>query len=302
MPTPRPLLFATISAFATLTDDDRATVNAFAARGLAVEPFVWDDPAEQSRLETAAGVVIRSCWDYHLRPGAFDQWIAGVEAQGVPLVNAAPLVRWNLHKRYLVELAERGVPVVPTRLVERGSGASLLDVLVDAGWDDVVVKPAVSLSAYETFRTRRAAAATGDGARFAALVAAGDVLVQPFVREILNGEWSLIYFGGRFSHAVVKRAAPGDFRVQSDFGGQATLTEPSPSLRAQAETVLAALPVPAVYARLDGVDVGGRFVLMEAECIDPELHFLRHPPGAALFAEAVGEACRTATSGASAAS
>lgn len=277
------VFFATAGEHPDLTADDRVAAAALAERGVRVEPLVWTR-ADPASLDGAA-VVIRSCWDYHLRPDEFAGWISALEARGVPVANAPELVRWNLHKGYLRELEERGVPVVPTRWVERGDPRTLGEHLDAAGWAEAVVKPAVSLSAYETWRVSRAEA-SGSEARFARLRAAGDVLVQRFVPEIASGgEWSLVFLGGEFTHAVRKRPKPGDFRVQSEHGGSVDAPPPPGELVEAAAGVLAALRRPApTYARVDGVVAGGRFLLMELEVIDPVLFFSAHPPAAARFA------------------
>lgn len=273
------VLLATSPDLPALDDDDRPLVEALGALGIGAAPLVWSDPAALD-LPPGEVVVVRSCWDYHLHPARFLGWIDALEGRGVELVNPAPLLRWNLHKRYLVELGERGIPVVPTELVESGRGPTLAEVLARRGWERAVVKPAVSLSAHETWRLSRAEAA-GQEARFAALRARGDVLVQRFVPEIVSeGEWSLVFLGGEYSHAVRKRPKAGDFRVQSDHGGRATPEAPPAWVLEGARRVLDSLAETPVYARVDGVAAGGRLLLMELECIDPSLFLGAHPPAA----------------------
>lgn len=267
------VLFATNADHPDLTADDRLAAAAVERAGIRVEPGVWSrtDPAALSGVDA---VVIRSCWDYHLVPQDFDAWLEGVERAGIPAVNPVSLLRWNLHKRYLLDLERQGVAIVPTRLIPRGAvGVTLADLLDLANWDEAVVKPAVSLSAHETWRTTRGQARVHE-ARFAALLRAGDVLLQRFVPEVMDGgEWSLVFLGGQFSHAVVKRPRAGDFRVQQDHGGSVEAAAAPPGVLAEAARVVGALPVAPAYARIDGVEVAGRLLLMEAECIDPVLYF-----------------------------
>jgi glutathione synthase/RimK-type ligase-like ATP-grasp enzyme len=231
-------------------------------------------------------VVVRSTWDYHHRPAQFLQWIARLEAAGVPVWNPPALLRWNLDKRYLAELGGQGVVVVPTLTVPHGSETSLPAALASAGWDAAVVKPAVSASAHETWRTSRTRAEL-DAARFAALVRAGEVLVQPYLPAIEQGEWSLCFLGGRYSHAVLKRPRRGDFRVQSELGGEVLLARPEPGLVARAEEVVARLPAPWLYARVDACEVDGALVLMELELIEPTLFFHADPSAPTRFAQAL---------------
>ena len=263
-----------------LTADDRILLAELRARGVAAEAVVWD--AEREWGESGA-VVIRSCWDSHLRRDEFVEWARRVERSGARLWNPARLVEWNTDKRYLRDLESRGIAVVPTRWVREGDAVPpLAELLGDAGWEEAVVKPAISAGAYETWRTS-AVAARDDEARFAALVrgGAGDVLVQPFVERVLrDGEWSLVFFAGDFSHAVRKRPAPGDFRVQEQFGGLTAPATPPPALVADASRVVeeAARATgiethDVLYARVDGVEEEGRLVLMELECVEPTLFF-----------------------------
>jgi glutathione synthase/RimK-type ligase-like ATP-grasp enzyme len=199
-------------------------------------------------------------------------------------------VRANSHKSYLADLGRRGVAVVPTTYLPRGSRASLAAILGERGWTDVVVKPAVSASAYRTSRVRREVT-PADEAGFADVLAQGDVLVQPYLPEIaVAGEWSFVFLGGAFSHAVRKLPRPGDYRVQDEHGGRAFTETPSPALLAQAERIAAAIPRPWLYARVDAVETRGALVLMELELIEPALFLAQDPAAPGRFAEAIRRA------------
>ncbi len=260
------IALATYAKLPTLNDDDRLLIQALAERGVDAVPAVWDSPAV--RWEEFRGVLVRSCWDYHLRLDEFRRWITRIE--GV-VWNPASLLRWNSHKRYLRDLAARGVPVVPTQWLERGRPADLAQVLGGAAWREAVVKPAVSASAHGTWRTS-AATAPADQPRLDAQLRAGDVMVQPLLPEVAAvGEWSLVFLGGRFSHAVLKRPGRDDYRVQWEFGGSADSAVPPDALVADAARVMAAVPGEPVYARVDGVERDGHLMLMELELIEPHL-------------------------------
>lgn len=288
----RSILFATSEEHAGLVDDDLATVPAFRALGADVAPLVWTRMDERA-LEAAAAVVVRSCWDYHLRPRAFDDWVGRVERAGVPLVNSPRLIRWNMHKGYLLELERAGVPIVPTRLVGAGAAVSLASVVAEHGWTEAVVKPAVSLNGWRTWRTAGGAAGARHADEFDAMIGEADVLIQRYVPEIAtSGEWSLVFFGGRFSHAVRKLPAAGEFRVQVEHGGSVRLAEPPAPMVDQALHAIAALPDAPAYVRVDGVVVEDAFLVMEVEAIDPTLHFPLHAPAREAFARAVLEVAR----------
>ena len=287
----RRIALATGARWPELPAEERLVIPALTRLGAVAVPIVWDDPA--APWISFDAVVVRSCWDYHLKVDAFLAWLDRLSRLGIPVLNPTALIRWNADKRYLLELAARGVSVVPTRLVPRAagdSGLSLLQVLEALGADEVVVKPAVSASAHRTWRTSRAAAA-GDAASFEALVAAGDVLVQPFVPAVTDGEWSVICFGGVPSHAVLKRPAPGDWRVQGELGGTAE-RRPAPAavVDGAARVLAAAGAERAAYARVDGCEVDGVFVLMELELIEPQLYLGLEEAAPGRFAEAIAAA------------
>ncbi len=282
------IALATYATLPSLNDDDRLLIAALTERGVTARPAVWDSP--DVRWEELQGVLVRSCWDYHRRLPEFLAWIARLEGSGVALWNAAAVLRWNSHKAYLRDLAGRGVPIVPTCWLGRGDGTDLAALLGREGWRDAVVKPAVSASATGTWRTSPATAAA-DQPRLDGLLHAGDVMVQPFIPEVADpGEWSLVFLGGRFSHAVLKRPAGGDYRVQWEFGGSALAAAPPDQLIADAERVLAAAPGDPVYARVDGVARDGRLLLMELELIEPHLFLGWDPRAAARLAAALGAA------------
>ena len=272
------IALATYSKLPTLNDDDRLLIPALAALGVTAVPAVWD--SGQVCWDEFQGVLIRSSWDYHLRPLEFLDWIARLERGGVRVWNPGALLRWNHHKRYLRDLAARGVATVPTRWLARGEPADLQALLADVGWREAVIKPAVSASAFGTWRSSTETASR-DQSRLEELLSTGDVMVQPLLSEVGDGgEWSLVFLGGSFSHAVLKRPAAGDYRVQWEFGGSAVAAAPARRLIADAERVLAAAPGDALYARVDGVEREGRLVLMELELIEPHL-FLGWDNGAA---------------------
>lgn len=280
----------TYSGVPAITTDDRLLRDALVARGAEVEARPWDAKVDWSVYHR---IILRSCWNFHHRPQEFRLWVNDVREQhDGSLMNGPALVQWSVDKRYLKDLDERGVAVVPTIWVDAADGRESpdLDALIaEQGWDGgAVVKPAISATAHETWRI-----APDDGGahqvRFKSLLAASPsgLMVQPFLPEIEDGEWSLVFLGGEFSHAVKKRPAAGDFRVQHDFGGTVERCDPDPPLVDDARAVLRAaadatntMVEDILYARVDGVVRSGRLLLMELELIEPVL-FFGHAPGAA---------------------
>ncbi len=262
-----------------MNDDDRLLVSALNEEGVTAVPTVWD--SRDVSWDDFQAVLVRSCWDYHRRLPEFLAWIARLErgSPGRAVWNPPALLRWNSHKSYLRDLAARGVSIVPTRWLARGDSFDLSELLRHEAWSDAVVKPAVSASAFGTWRTSNTDAAA-DQPRLDELLHTGDVLVQPLMPEVRDpGEWSLVFLGGRFSHAVLKRPAAGDYRVQWEFGGSADARTPPRELIVDAERVIAAVPGEPLYARVDGVVRDRKLVLMELELIEPHL-FLGWAAGA----------------------
>jgi hypothetical protein len=276
--------FATCVAHSALVEDDRLVVEPLRARGIVVTPVVWDAPGPHP---AARPVVIRSCWDYHRKADQFVRWARRLHDEGVGLWNPASVVEWNHDKRYLAELGAKGIAIPRTAWVKQGAEVSLVSVLDELGSPKAVVKPLVSASAWRTFVTETHTATAHDPA-WRQLVRDSGAMVQEFVPEVQTaGEWSLIFLGGVFSHAVLKRPTVGDFRVQAEFGGTAHPTVPPPALLESVRRLLSLVEGPLLFARVDGVLVNGGFMLMELELIEPQL-FLGADAGAPdRFADAI---------------
>lgn len=286
----RPIAFVTCTPFGPIrpdgwTADDALAASALESEGIPVRAVRWDD-ADADWLGFAL-IVIRSPWDYFRRLPEFLGWLDRLEALGAPVHNPIPVLRDNLDKAYLMRLLEQGVAVTPTALIPRGLAPSLTALLAQRGWEEAVVKPAVSAAAFETWRVSRSSVERAQS-RFAALVADRDVLVQPYLCEIAEeGEWSLVFFHGEFSHALRKFPASGDFRVQQYHGGSLSQANAPPDLIATARELLTHVPGPLLYARVDGVMTGAGFLLMELELIEPELFLRTDPAAPARFARAI---------------
>jgi glutathione synthase/RimK-type ligase-like ATP-grasp enzyme len=268
---------ATCAALPGLASDDRRLLGALRALGVAAEPAVWEDPLyDWTGLRLC---VIRSAWDYAYRRPAFVAWSRRVAAV-TALWNPAPIVEWNTHKRYLVDLAARGVPAVPTIVLAAGSATRLSDVVQETGWDELILKAAVAQTGRHLLRVGSDHRAPGQ-AHLDRLLPHEDLLVQPFLGAVMGaGETSLVFIDGAFSHAVRKRPAAGDFRVHDDYGGSVAAVEPAGAERAVAEAAIAAAGTPLLYGRVDLVEGADGPVVMELELVEPDL-FLGYAPGAA---------------------
>ncbi|HWZ58998.1 MAG TPA: hypothetical protein VNW46_08500 [Gemmatimonadaceae bacterium] len=278
----------TCQALPHLSDDDQHALPALSARGITGVPVVWNDPtATWSDYDM---VIIRSAWDYYHQPAAFASWIDSLDQAGVPLWNTPRVVRANLDKRYLATLADAGVPIVPTLWLEAGQTVDLPALLAEQGWTEAVIKPVVSAGAHRTHLVTAASQQLFDVS-----VARAATMLQPYLSEIeTDGEWSLVYLGGTFSHAVRKVPRPGDFRVQPQHGGQTRRETPPDAVRAAADQLLRQVPDPMLYARVDGVERDGQFLLMELELIEPRLFFEYAHDACDRFADAVESALQRA--------
>ena len=263
---------------------------AFAARDVRTDIAAWEDPRiDWTRYDAA---LVRSTWNYVARFAEFERWLARA-ASSTRLVNPLGAIRWNLHKRYLVEMAEAGLSVVPTELVAAGDDPDWTGLFARFG--ELVVKPAVSAGSFATIRV-----APNDFASVHAHHlehAERDLLVQPCLASVVShGETNLVHFGGAFSHAVHKGA-----RWKDDLEQSRGLVAPAADERALAAEILAWVVgrhaaefegrAPA-YARVDlarGAD--GRPLLMELEIVEPSLFLDRAPERAAMLVEATLASC-----------
>jgi hypothetical protein len=214
--------------------------------------------------------------------------LSEIERSGTPLYNPLSLVRWNLHKNYLRDLQSKGVPVVPTAYARRlASPDNLKAHFQNFATDELILKPPVNVNAFNTFRVPK----SGVESLFPELQAvygSRPYMAQPFMPAIIaEGEFSLIYFNGQFSHAILKTPAGGDFRVQEEHGGLITAVTPEESLRTAGRRAVDALPAAPLYARVDLVRGGEEFLIMELELIEPSLYLRMHPAAPDRFANAL---------------
>jgi glutathione synthase/RimK-type ligase-like ATP-grasp enzyme len=267
---------ATSSNVAPSDHDDGALLEALSQAGHHGDLVDWRDPAASWRDFDA--VVVRSTWDYHEDRDAFVAWAAAVGAH-TPLWNNAEVVRWNTHKGYLLELEERGAPVVPTAWLAAGDRVDLADLLAARRWREAVVKPAVGVGAVGVQRV--GPDATGQAA-LDALLEEHDVLVQPFLHRIADtGELSVILIDGVVTHALRKVPRGGEFRIHSQHGGTYARAELDDEVVRLAEWIVEATGHDLLYARVDLMpDALGAWQLSELEATDPSL-YLGHAPEAA---------------------
>ncbi|HBA60957.1 MAG TPA: hypothetical protein DCZ92_09075 [Elusimicrobia bacterium] len=272
-----PLLYLTDKANKNLIPDEKGVESAFAEAGIKIDVRVWDE----TDWAPYDNILIRTPWDYSLKPELFLQKIAEAARRGATVLHPEKTVRWNIDKRYLVELSEAGHKVVPTH-VEDGFRAGKLEKYF-ARYGTLVLKPRVGAGGRDTFKV-----SPQDDLSCVSVLAGTSVLIQPFVPEIETlGEHSFIFFEEKFSHAVVKRSRRGEFRVQGLHGGTVHPYSPPEAEIDEVTRILKSAGRDTLYARVDAVNWNGHFHLMELEILEPELFFRFNPSAMPLFARAV---------------
>ena len=262
---------------------------ALIAAGAEVVPVAWTEDRDLSGFDVVLPLV---AWGYHLRYRDWLAFLERAETSSIPMINPPALLRWNSDKAYLAELAELGVPTVPTLAVEACCDADIDEARRRFGSEFLVIKPPVSAGASGTHLLKPNDDLPADSRGL-------PMIIQPLIEEIgKTGEFSLLLFDGELSHAVLKRPRPGDFRVQPHHGGVTLPCTAPPGAEALAKQALAAAPAKATYARVDIVpDDEGTLRIMELELIEPALFLDYEPASTAAFTKAILSSARRATAG-----
>jgi hypothetical protein len=280
------IAFLTMDTLADFVAYDHLVVEELRQAGVSVQEVSWRHPVPN--WSQYAAVVIRSPWDYQSDPQAFLQVLEHIELSSARLLNSLATVRWNIRKSYLRELQTAGHTIVPTIWLQSPTAAELDQLPDHWNCDETVVKPIVGANADNAFRLPR----NSDPELLQQAVVAFQqttALAQPFISSVTAlGEYSLIFFEGQFSHAVLKTPAAGDFRVQEEHGGIIQAIQPPPEMIACAERSLQSCPQPLLYARVDLVLLpDGQPAIMEIELIEPSLYLSFDPQSAARFATSI---------------
>jgi glutathione synthase/RimK-type ligase-like ATP-grasp enzyme len=267
--------------------EDRFIQEALEALGYTVWRTYWDHPTFD--WSTTQAVLFRTTWDYFNRFEEFFSWLNQTKTQ-TRFINTFDLIYWNIDKHYLKDLSEKGIRIVPTHFIEIGNTANLNELIAETNWQEVIVKPAISGTARHTYKIQWDEIEKYESV-FKTLIAKESMLIQPFMKNITSkGEVALILFGGKFSHAILKKAKEGDFRVQDDFGGSVYDYKANESEIEFAEKVIAACPTLPIYARVDVIwNDENEICVSEVECIEPELWMRKSADAPKLFAQSLLE-------------
>lgn len=268
---------------ANILEDDAILTQALSNVGLSSIRVSWSDP--QFDWSSVRCGLFRTTWDYFYHFDAFSSWLDVTEKK-TQLINDPATIRWNMDKHYLLDLQQRGIPIVETCIQEKGSTVSLRTALQQNGITEGIIKPAVSGAARHTYRVNPDNVDALEPT-WAKLLQNEAMLLQPFQEDIISsGEVSCMLMGGQFTHAVIKKAKSGDFRVQDDHGGTVHPYTPTAEEIQFAERAAAACATLPAYARVDFTrNTTDQPVIMELELIEPELWFRKYPPAAKALAQ-----------------
>lgn len=263
-----------------LTDSEQLLPPAFKDAGIEAVAAPWDEDLDWSQFST---IILRACWNYHLKRDKFLHWLDSRSLEGTRIWNPPEIIKWNTDKHYLLDLEKKGVKIIPSVLWEPNHEATLAQIISDRGWANGIVKPTVGASAYKVkkFDTNSALAVEQQ------LDRSQSWLVQQFRPEVnTEGEYSLIFFGHNYSHSVMKKPKSDDYRTQPHYGGIEWEIEPASQVIEQAGSILDKVGGELLYARVDGLLFDGNFHLMELELAEPYLFFGSHPKAPQRFVEA----------------
>ncbi|UQD57480.1 RimK family alpha-L-glutamate ligase [Flavobacterium sp. K5-23] len=253
-----------------LLASEQVLIPALSKHNIDAKPVIWNDPnIDWSAFDY---LIFRNTWDYFEKETEFNLWLDHIEKLGIKTLNPIAIIRQNKHKFYLREMEKQGVLILPTVFIDKTNALNLKE-LIPPHWKKAVIKPAFSAGSYLT-EVFDIDAIDQINTQYLNIAQKKELLLQEFMPEIQTlGETSFIFFNKKFSHAVNKKPADGDFRIQSQFGGQYALIEPSLELIEKAQNIVNTFQGDLLYARVDGIVIENELHLMEVECIEPDLYF-----------------------------
>lgn len=248
-----------------LADAEKLLPPAFAKAGIEAVATPWDGDVNWDSFST---IILRACWNYHLKRDEFITWLDNQAKSGRNIWNPIDVIKWNTDKHYLLDLEKKNINIIPTSIIEPNDDTNLVDILNNKNWIEAVIKPTIGASAYGVRKFNYDTAAEINNT----INRTNTWIVQKFCPQINSeGEYSLIFFDKKYSHSVMKKPKDGDFRTQPHYGGSEWKVVPDEKIISQAKEVLDKVDGQLLYARVDGVVVEGEFNLMELELAEPYL-------------------------------
>ncbi|MCU0447768.1 MAG: hypothetical protein MUE85_22950 [Microscillaceae bacterium] len=274
----------TYHKYPDLHPEDRALAGFLDTSLFEICPIVWTNPHNLAEIDA---LIFRSCWDYHTQLPNFQLFLDAIATLQIPTWNPLPVIRRNLHKFYLQELANQNIPILPTVFLAKGKAVDIEAMMANQTWQRAVIKPAVSASSNNTFLIDKGAT-PNTLQNITNLLQENDLLLQKFIPEIATvGEVSIIFFANGFQYNILKKPKTGDFRVQQEFGGSADWVELPQFIVNQARRVLDIFAPDYLFARVDGIICNEVFYLMELEMIEPYLFTNCHPQASENLAKSI---------------
>ena len=254
---------------------DNLLIAPFAQHGITIETISWH--AKNVDWSRFSAVIVRSTWDYQDDAESFIATLSEIEKSGTRLLNPFKLIQWNVSKEYLQTLEQQGVEIIPSQFFQQADSGLIQSHFAYFETDELIIKPLISANSDNTFRLTRSALAA-QTELLDSIFQTTPCVIQPFLSSVVDeGEYSLFYFNGQYSHTIKKVPKQGDFRVQEEHGGQLHTVQPDPALLDTAQLVLAQLPESSLYARIDLLRSKSTsphtWQLMEVELIEPSLYF-----------------------------
>lgn len=269
-----------------LNKNDQPIISEIAKHNITAMPVIWS--ANTINWADFDYLIFRNTWDYFERETEFNIWLNHIEKLGIKTLNPLSVINHNKHKFYLQELEKNGCKIVPTIFINKTKDLNLQSIIPE-NWKKAVIKPAFSGAAFQTkvFNIDEIDAINQE---YTSIAAEKELLLQEFIPEIQTlGETSLIFFNKKYSHAINKKPVNGDFRVQSQFGGQYSAIQPNELIIEQAQEIVNSFETDLLYARIDGIVIDNQIFLMELECIEPDLYFEYSENSVERFVEALLE-------------
>lgn len=265
--------------------EDQLVSDALKNEGIRVGRKSWSD--SNFDWSSTKFIIFRSTWDYFDRYDEFSIWLKNVSTK-TTLLNSAEIINWNIDKHYLLDLKQKGIHICESFFIEKGTTTSLLELHKKLGWQKTVLKPCISGAARHTYKLEKDTLQKHETI-FQELISNEAMMLQPFQENIITkGEFSFIIINKKYSHAVLKMAKPGDFRVQDDFGGTVQAYEASDTEIEFAEKAVKACKGSPMYARVDViVDNKNKLAISEIELIEPELWFRNNHKAAKNLAKGI---------------
>jgi|WetSurMetagenome_2_1015567.scaffolds.fasta_scaffold01204_8 glutathione synthase/RimK-type ligase-like ATP-grasp enzyme len=251
---------------------DKLLIEPMSKLGWDAEEISWRN--EDVDWNDYAAVIVRSTWDYQNDSEKFLNVLVSINNSSAHLENDLELMKWNMNKNYLFDLEKKGVRIVNTIWETSFNPNNAYDYFNKLSSEEIIIKPNISANADNTFRLSKEKLIE-NMQKLEQVFAQRDFMVQPFMQNIVDeGEYSLFYFNGVFSHAVLKKPKENDFRVQEEHGGIFKSIDPTEQQKSIAEKIVNKLPVIPLYARTDLVRTKENdFALIELELIEPSLYF-----------------------------